>query len=62
MSFWGGKISRLSQLKTKYDPNMLFWVTPVINADKMQVADGRLCKADSVTFKSALVVPPTTDN
>jgi hypothetical protein len=28
----------------------------------MQVADGRLCKADSATIKSALVVPPATDN
>lgn len=59
-SFWGPNYERLSQIKTKFDPNLVFWVTPGVNADSMQVANGRLCKVQS---KPAAVsrVPPLND-
>ncbi|EXK25037.1 hypothetical protein FOMG_18279 [Fusarium oxysporum f. sp. melonis 26406] len=47
-SFWGTNYARLSAIKSKYDPMMLFWQTPGINAHYMQSVNGRAC----------LVLPP----
>ncbi|KAG6355634.1 hypothetical protein INS49_003596 [Diaporthe citri] len=47
-SFWGTNYPRLSELKRKYDPDMLFWISPGINADYMHVVDGRACMVDSI--------------
>lgn len=47
-SFWGTNYPRLSELKRKYDPDMLFWISPGINADYMHVVDGRACIVDSI--------------
>ncbi|KAL5610775.1 hypothetical protein FOBRF1_006892 [Fusarium oxysporum] len=47
-SFWGANYARLSAIKSKYDPTMLFWQTPGINAHYMQSIRGRVC----------LVLPP----
>ncbi|KAF4311732.1 isoamyl alcohol oxidase [Botryosphaeria dothidea] len=47
-SFWGANYPRLSEIKAKYDPDMVFWQTPGINAHYMQSIDGRAC----------LVLPP----
>ncbi|PGG95888.1 hypothetical protein AJ79_09825 [Helicocarpus griseus UAMH5409] len=45
--FWGSNYERLSEIKTKYDPNGVFWVTPGINADEYSIIDGRLCNTAS---------------
>jgi hypothetical protein len=58
--FWGSNYPKLSQIKTKYDPDMLFYVTPGINADLMAPNDkGALCRASS---SSKSVFPPVGDN
>ncbi|KAK6199141.1 hypothetical protein LQW54_010061 [Pestalotiopsis sp. IQ-011] len=41
--FWGSNYPRLSALKSALDPNMTFWISPGINADHMQLVDGRPC-------------------
>jgi hypothetical protein len=43
-TFWGSNYEKLSHLKSKYDPDMVFWVTPGINADLMEVREERVCK------------------
>ncbi|TLD19356.1 Mitochondrial intermediate peptidase [Venturia nashicola] len=58
-SFWGKNYERLSKIKTKYDPDMLFWVTPGVNADHMEVRDGRLCRLAKIVERKT---PPLTDN
>jgi hypothetical protein len=52
----------LSKIKSKWDPDMLFYVTPGINADHMIAKDGRLCKADGSTIKTAMNAAPYGDN
>jgi hypothetical protein len=42
-AFWGSNYPKLSELKSQIDPNMTFWVSPGINADRMQAVDGRAC-------------------
>ena len=59
-SFWGSNYGRLAELKSRYDPNMVFWVTPGINADHMKVVDKRLCKTTPPV--PAALVAPKTDN
>jgi len=39
---------------------MVFWASPAINADLMEVRDGRLCKA--AAGKAASTLPPKSDN
>jgi hypothetical protein len=56
--FWGSNYARLSQIKTKYDPNGVFWVTPGINADEYSVVNGRVCKVPSTDPSFA----PANDN
>jgi len=56
--FWGSNYERLSQIKTKYDPDMLFWISPGINADYMRVTDGRVCKCTAPPAENQKV-PPT---
>src|ERR1700753_2987871 len=61
--FWGANYGRLSQIKTTYDPNMVFWNTPGINADFMEVRGGRLCRVEgngTTTFDAG--PPPLSDN
>jgi len=43
-TFWGTNYEKLSQIKTKYDPDMLFWAVPGINADLYEAKGGRQCK------------------
>jgi hypothetical protein len=47
-AFWGANYHKLSQIKSKYDPNMVLWTSPGINADLMVVKNGRLCKSSEV--------------
>jgi hypothetical protein len=50
-------------VKTKYDPNMVFWNTPGINADFMEVRDGRVCRVnDNETTSSDASSAPPSDN
>lgn len=58
-SFWGKNYEKLSRIKTKYDPDMLFWVTPGVNADHMEVRGGRVCKVAQIVKSKT---PPLTDN
>jgi hypothetical protein len=44
-TFFGSHYPKLLSIKEKYDPKMLFYVTPGIGADKMVVKEGRLCSA-----------------
>jgi hypothetical protein len=57
-AFWGINYARLSDIKTKYDPDNLFWVSPGINADHMELVDGRLCKRRATVESS---MPPQMD-
>jgi hypothetical protein len=43
-SFWGTNYAKLSQIKTKYDPNGLLYVSPGINAELYEAREGRICK------------------
>jgi hypothetical protein len=38
-----GPLPKLSAITTKYDPKLVFWASPDINADHMEIVDGRLC-------------------
>src|ERR1700712_427523 len=60
--FWGANYERLSQLKEKWDPNMLFYVTPGINADHMVSKDGRLCKNTGPPIRTPSNMAPVGDN
>ncbi|TID20736.1 Low-affinity potassium transport protein [Venturia nashicola] len=61
--FWGSNYPKLSQIKTKYDPNMLFYTTPGINAEQMMANEkGALCSAPETMRKSAILFPPAGDN
>lgn len=59
-SFWGTNYPRLSELKRKYDPDMLFWISPGINADYMHAVDGRACMVDPIPTTPS-EYPPLTD-
>ncbi|KAJ3464888.1 hypothetical protein MRS44_009674 [Fusarium solani] len=59
-SFWGSNYPRLSEIKSRYDPNMTFWVSPGINADHMQAVDGRACLVDPVPSTTSRF-PPVTE-
>lgn len=58
-SFWGTNYPRLSELKQKYDPDMLFWISPGINADHMHAVDGRACMVDSIPSAPSQYAPST---
>jgi hypothetical protein len=58
-TFWGTSYPKLSEIKKKYDPNLVFWVTPGINADHREVRQGRVCKVDNPVEKSKA---PVSDN
>lgn len=59
-SFWGSNYPRLSEIKTRYDPNMTFWVSPGINADHMHAIDGRACQIRPAP-KTPSRFPPKTE-
>ncbi|KAF2428253.1 FAD-binding domain-containing protein [Tothia fuscella] len=58
-TFWGSNYPKLSQIKTKYDPENLFWASPGINADHMEARNGRACKVANIVEHS---MAPLTDN
>lgn len=59
-NFWGSNYPKLSEIKTKYDPNFLFYVTPGINAEQWNANDkGALCRVQA-GVKS--IFPPIGDN
>ncbi|KAI5855468.1 hypothetical protein BZA05DRAFT_370419 [Tricharina praecox] len=57
--FWGGNYKRLAEIKTTYDPEGVFWITPGIGADRYEVRDGRLCRSKEVRDTE---IAPTSDN
>jgi FAD/FMN-containing dehydrogenase len=64
-AFWGENYDRLSEIKKRYDPDHLFWVTPGIDADAWVVEGSRICRntAPKVDVKSAETdTPPKNDN
>lgn len=46
-------------IKSKYDPNMVFWQTPGINAHYMQSIDGRPCLVLPPPLTPSEVPPPS---
>lgn len=58
-SFWGTNYPRLSELKRKYDPDMLFWISPGINADYMHAVDGRACMVNPIPTTPSEYAPLT---
>jgi Berberine and berberine like len=61
--FWGSNYEKLSQIKRKYDPSMVFWASPGINADLMEVRNGRLCNARTTeNVKSDVGAAPKNDD
>jgi Berberine and berberine like len=67
-AFWGDNYSKLSSIKTKYDPKNVLWASPGINADLLALKDGRLCStaAPSNIMEMNLAdrgsMPPANDN
>jgi Berberine and berberine like len=61
-AFWGPNYEKLSQIKSKYDPKGLFWVTPGINADQFSVQEGRVCRVAPVQMAKFAKVAPEADN
>jgi len=57
--FWGSNYEKLSAIKTKYDPEMLFWASPGINADHMEAREGRACKVSKILDSK---IAPLSDN
>ena len=56
---WGTNYAKLTQIKTKYDPKGLLYVSPGVNADLYEARDGRVCKRTTpYTGKTA----PESDN
>ncbi|RSL61911.1 hypothetical protein CEP54_005983 [Fusarium duplospermum] len=60
--FWGSNYPQLSAFKSKIDPDMLFWVSPGINADHMHLVDGRPCLVHPRPTKPSLYAPRTERN
>jgi hypothetical protein len=60
--FWGPNYPKLSEIKKKWDPDMVFWVTPGINSDHMVVSNGRLCKVQGSPPKVENDACPISDN
>ncbi|CAG8975231.1 hypothetical protein HYALB_00011931 [Hymenoscyphus albidus] len=58
-SFWGSNYARLSKIKAQLDPNMTFWVTPGVDAERAEFVNGRVCLFGNTTTN--LMIPPTTD-
>ncbi|KAF5007215.1 hypothetical protein FDECE_6449 [Fusarium decemcellulare] len=56
-SFWGDHYPRLSALKAQIDPDMVFWVSPGINADYMEVVDGRVCRVQPAPQEPSYYAP-----
>ncbi|KAF2422409.1 FAD-binding domain-containing protein [Tothia fuscella] len=61
-TFWGPNYEKLSEIKQKWDPNMVFYVTPGINADLMVAKDGRLCNVQGPPVKMLRNAAPLGDN
>nr|WCO08185.1 RNase T2 protein [Pestalotiopsis microspora] len=57
--FWGSNYPRLSALKSELDPNMVFWISPGINADHMQLVDGRPCLVQPTPGSPSMYAPHT---
>jgi hypothetical protein len=64
--FWGPHYPKLLEIKKKYDPNMVFWITPGVNADAMHVGkSGRVCTAGpnhAAVSQSRVAPVPDTNN
>jgi Berberine and berberine like len=63
-SLWGSNYEKLSKIKSKYDPNTLFWASPGVNADSMAVRQGgRLCRVTEMPrIEAGTAQPPDNGN
>jgi hypothetical protein len=61
-AFWGSNYARLSAIKRAWDPTNLFWVTPGVNADLMEVRDGRVCTPSAEYVERLDGAAPPGDN
>ena len=43
--YYGGPYERLSEIKSKYDPESLFWAEVAVASDNFVLDNGRLCAA-----------------
>ncbi|CAH0028278.1 unnamed protein product [Clonostachys rhizophaga] len=60
-AFWGINYARLSEIKFEIDPNMTFWTSPGIHADRMEVVDGRACLIEPPSEGTSLSLHQPTD-
>jgi hypothetical protein len=51
---WGNQYDRLYGIKTRYDPNGIFFVTPGVGADDFSFEDGKLCRTTDSLQASAM--------
>ncbi|CAG9990958.1 unnamed protein product [Clonostachys byssicola] len=56
-SFWGDNYPRLSTIKEEIDPDMVFWVSPGINANYVEVVDGRVCRVQPTPQEPSQYAP-----
>uniref|UniRef100_A0A8H7TLS1 FAD-binding PCMH-type domain-containing protein n=1 Tax=Bionectria ochroleuca TaxID=29856 RepID=A0A8H7TLS1_BIOOC len=55
--FWGDNYPRLSAIKEEIDPDMVFWVSPGINANYVEVVDGRVCRIQPTPQEPSIYAP-----
>jgi hypothetical protein len=60
-TMFGHHYDKLYQIKQKYDPKGLFWVSPGVGADDFGWIDGRLCLVKGTSAQSLGNTAPPTD-
>jgi len=59
---FGHHYDRLYQIKQKYDPKGVFWVSPGVGADDFSWIDGKLCLVKGTSSARSLsLTPPVSD-
>ncbi|KAF2429945.1 FAD-binding domain-containing protein [Tothia fuscella] len=62
-TYWGKHYPKLAEVKKKYDPTSLFWVTPGIGAEAWTAQpDGRLCRSERSSTNATAAFAPLNDN
>ncbi len=60
--FFGANYEPLSQIKSRWDPDMVFYVTPGVNADHMVAIGDRLCRVQGPAPETPFNAAPIGDN